>query len=111
MPARLASLLLLVLLAVPAVSQAPHPHWGGQREQRTSRTGRELPELTAAEPDDPGAARLQAIHRDAKELTALSASVQSDLQQLGKDLLAKDLGAKLKKMEKLSKKLRQELNP
>jgi len=35
--------------------------------------------------------------------------VQSDLQQLGKGLLAKDLDARLKKMEKLSKRLRQEL--
>jgi hypothetical protein len=53
--------------------------------------------------------RLQAIHRDADELTAVSASLQSDLLQLRKGLLTKDLAPNLKKMEKLAKKLRQEV--
>ena len=57
------------------------------------------------------AIRQHAIHQDAEELSILSASVQSDLQQLANGLLAKDLSAKLKRMEKLSKKLRQEMNP
>jgi len=35
--------------------------------------------------------------------------MQSDLQQLQKGMLSKDLSDKLKKMEKLSKKLRQEV--
>jgi hypothetical protein len=74
-------------------------------EQRISQIAREP---TPAEVDA-RAVRLQAIQRDAEELSGLSASVQSDLQQLGKGLLAKDLDARLKKMEKLSKRLRQEL--
>jgi hypothetical protein len=37
--------------------------------------------------------------------------VQSDLQQLRQGLLAKELGEKLKNMEKLSKKLRSEMEP
>jgi hypothetical protein len=57
------------------------------------------------------AARLEAIHHDAADLSTLSASVQSDLQQLQKGLLAKDLDQKLKKMEKLAKRLRQEMTP
>lgn len=58
---------------------------------------------------DPQAIKLEAIHHDAADLSSLSASVQTDLQQLQKGFLAKDLDQKLKKMEKLSKKLRQEM--
>jgi hypothetical protein len=54
---------------------------------------------------------MQALHHDAEELSDLSASVQSDLQGLQKGLLAKDLHEKLKKMEKLSKKLRRDMEP
>ena len=57
------------------------------------------------------AARLAAIHQDAAELSTLSGSVQPDLQQLQKGILAKDLEQRLKRMEKLSKKLRQEMEP
>jgi len=55
--------------------------------------------------------RLKAINQDAQELSALSASVQSDLLQLRKGLLTKDLTPNLKKMERLAKKLRQEVSP
>jgi hypothetical protein len=55
--------------------------------------------------------RLQAINQDAQELSALSASLQSGLLQLRKELLTKDLTPNLKKMEKLAKKLRQEVSP
>jgi hypothetical protein len=55
--------------------------------------------------------RLQAISQDAEELSTLSASLQSDLLQLRKGLLTKDLTPNLKKMEKLAKKLRQEVSP
>jgi hypothetical protein len=57
------------------------------------------------------AARAAAIRRDATELSTLSGSVQSDLQQLQKGILARDLQQRLKRMEKLSKKLRQEMEP
>jgi|SRR5215467_9281318 len=53
--------------------------------------------------------QLQAIHEDAELLSALSISLQSDLQQLQKGMLTKDLAENLKKIEKLSKKLRQEV--
>lgn len=54
---------------------------------------------------------LQAINQDAQELAALSASLQSDLLQLRKGMLTKDLTPNLKKMEELAKKLRQEVSP
>ena len=109
MSARLVSL-LVVLIAVPAFSQQPCLSRRinqriDSREQQISQIAREPSPAEV----DAKAVRLQAIQRDAEELSGLSASVQSDLQQLGKGLLAKDLDARLKKMEKLSKRLRQEL--
>lgn len=50
------------------------------------------------------------ITHDVEELSALSSSLQADLQQLQKGMLVKDLPQKLKKMEKLSKRLRQEVS-
>ncbi len=100
--------LLLIFLAVPTFSQQGTA--GEQISQRVWSRGQMMrpdspPEL------DPRAARLQAIHHDATDLSALSASLQSDLQQLQKGLLARDLEQKLKRMEKLSKKLRREMEP
>lgn len=104
--------LLVIFLAVPAFSQLPGiaqqiNQRVDAREQRISRVSTDP---TKAE-QNLSAVRQQAIHHDAEELSLLSASVQSDLQQLTKGMLAKDLDAKLKKLEKLSKKLRQEMNP
>lgn len=54
---------------------------------------------------------LAELRREALELTALSQSVSADIDALAKGLLAKDLDEKLKRMEKLSKKLRIQLAP
>jgi hypothetical protein len=109
MSARLVSL-LVVLIAVSAFSQQ---RCLSQRINQKIDSHEQRISQIASEPSpaevDARAVRLRAIQRDAEELSGLSASVQSDLQQLGKGLLAKDLNARLKKMEKLSKKLRQEL--
>ncbi|HEY3975231.1 MAG TPA: hypothetical protein VGM18_19665 [Candidatus Sulfotelmatobacter sp.] len=109
MQARLASLLLIVLV-VPAAPQEP-----GAARQINQRIEMKEQRLNQIENDrtqaHPALVRLQLVHQDAQELFTLSAAVQSDLQQLGRGMLTKDLGAKLKKMEKLSKRLRQEMNP
>lgn len=55
------------------------------------------------------AAHQRAVRQDIQELFSLSATLQSDLQQLQKGMLSKELGQHLKKMEKLSKKVRQEV--
>jgi len=107
MPARLA-LSLLVILAVPALAQQQSSIQNrisqhvDAREQRTSQV------ITAPGPDLK-AARTQALCQDAGQLSALSQSVQYDLRQLQKGLLVKDLNDNLKKMEKLSKKVRREM--
>ena len=58
---------------------------------------------------NPEAFRIQNINRDAEQLSLLSAAMQSDLQQLRKGMLSKELEQNLKKMEKLAKRLRDEV--
>ena len=99
----------VVFLAVAAMSQQPRV--AQQINQRVDSKEQRISQVATPAEQDARTARLQTVHHDAQELWTLSASVQSDLQQLGKGLLAKDLGTKLKKMEKLSKRLRQEMNP
>jgi hypothetical protein len=49
------------------------------------------------------------LQKDAKELAELCASVSGDLDHLRQGLLAKDSLDKLKRLEKLSKRVREEL--
>ena len=98
--------LLVSLLTVPALTQ--------QSSMSPQVPGRNwsLPPAIRPEPpreSDLRAVRLESIHQHAQELSALSNSVQSDLQQLQKGILSKDLANNLKRMEKLSKTLRQEM--
>lgn len=95
-----------MLFSAPALSQQANI------SQRVP-GGNWSPTVVRPEPPnfDSRAMRLQTINQDASELSALSASVQSDLNQLRKGMLVKDLAQNLKKMEKLAKKLRQEVSP
>jgi hypothetical protein len=112
MPTRLAGL-LLVLIVVPSVSQQSSPQSSIQsRIEKKVDWHNEMAESTVPpEATDAAAVRRQTIHQDAEELSALSVSLYPDLQQLRKGLLSKDLAEKLKKMEKLSKKLRRDMEP
>ena len=49
--------------------------------------------------------------RDAAELAQLAQSVQAEVEQMHRGLLPADLKDKLKRIEKLSKRLREGLNP
>jgi hypothetical protein len=51
------------------------------------------------------------LHAEANELADLARSVPTDMDQVSQGKLPKDLGDKLKRIEKLSKQLRGELNP
>jgi hypothetical protein len=108
MSTRLAGL-LLVLIVVPALSQQANIQ---SRIEKKIDWHNEMAENSVPpEALDAAAARRQTIHQDAEELSALSVSLYPDLQQLRKGLLSKDLDEKLKKMEKLSKKLHRDLQP
>jgi hypothetical protein len=105
MSARL--VLLVAVLAIPAPSQNTNAqvhlnHILAQRQQQLIE-GNSSPEM------DSQTARRQAVKEDATELSLISASVHADLQQLQRGVLAKDLHENLKKMERLSKKLRKEM--
>ena len=105
MPTRLVSV-LLVFLTVPALTQQTSVV---QRVQQGIWARGQMMRPDSPPELDTRAVQLKAIHHDAEELSTLSASLQSDLQQLQKGLLVKDLAQNLKKMEKLAKKLRQEV--
>jgi hypothetical protein len=98
---------LIVLLAVPAVCQRAtlQSRINASVEQHQQQISQTPP---AAGPDE-RTIRREEFHRDVTELSTLSASVQSDLQKLQRGVLVKDLHENLKKLEKLSKKVRQEL--
>ncbi|MGO9126030.1 MAG: hypothetical protein ACLP6G_14215 [Terriglobales bacterium] len=51
------------------------------------------------------------LHAEANELADLAHSVPSDVDQVSQGKLPKDFADKLKRIEKLSKQLRSELNP
>jgi len=105
---RAARMVLLVsLLTVPALTQQS----GMMTPQLPGRNWTLAPSVRPEPPReaDLRLLRLQAIHEDAQHLSALSISLQSDLQQLQKGMLTKDLADNLKKIERLSKKLRQEV--
>ncbi len=55
------------------------------------------------------AARTREMQHDVQELFSLSATLQNDLQQLQKGMVSKDLAQHLKKIEKLSKRVREEV--
>jgi hypothetical protein len=100
---------LLIFLATPAFSQTSN-NVQEQASQHIWARGQMMRPDSA--PDlDLRAARLQAIDHDATDLSVLSTSLQSDLQQLHKGLFSKDLGDRLRRMEKLAKRLRQEVTP
>jgi hypothetical protein len=52
-----------------------------------------------------------AMEREARELSALAASIPGDVEQLKKGLRPKDAVDKLKRIEKLSKMLRGQIRP
>jgi hypothetical protein len=51
------------------------------------------------------------LQQDANELARLAESIPPDVEQVSRGILAKDLNERLKKIEKLSKRLRNDLRP
>jgi len=95
-------LVSLLVLVIPALTQQSklYPQFDNRMLDVRPEPPRDL---------DLQAARLQAMQHDVQELFSLSATLQSDLQRLQKGMLSKELGQHLKRIEKLSKKVRQEV--
>jgi hypothetical protein len=65
-----------------------------------------------ASPEDLRARAAKAqLQKDSKELAELCASLPADMNQLQQGLHPKDIDKKLKRLEKLSKNVREELTP
>jgi len=106
-PARLTTLLLFLLLVVPAVCQRGAVQ--ARVNQSVAQQQQHLNQMPPPTQLDVTAARLETLQQDASELSALSASIQSDLLKLQRGVFVKDLNNNLQKLEKLSKKLRKEM--
>lgn len=89
-----------ILLSVPAVCQQTIPTPMG----RPIEWQHPMPVVSPEQ-------RASATKQDAQDLSELSNSIQDDLQKLQKGMLTKDLHDKLKKLEKLAKRLRQDVEP
>jgi hypothetical protein len=106
MPSRCVSVLLF-LLSLPAISQQSNIQT--RISQRVEQREEQISRVSPSPGPDLRTARVQALQHDANELAALSTHVQSDLQKLQHGMLVKDLHENLKKLEKLSKKVRHEI--
>jgi hypothetical protein len=105
--------LCLLLFALPARPQVPAPLGRcGPRAYDPADWPRNPSLEPSASADNPSKLptgdRTQLRH-DAKELADLSASLMADIDQVNRGLLPKDVVEKLKRIEKLSKRLRTEL--
>jgi len=112
MSARLATVFSLLLL-VPAFASFAYAQQQSNIQQRVyqrfERHDNHMRPESAPGVDE-NASRKVMLTQDVQEWSALSSSLQSDFQQLQKGMLVKDLAKKLKQMEKLSKRLRQEVS-
>ena len=100
--------LVLVLLSSAASAQGrPGPPGLRQAEQTEAQSERNIPPPLSRRP----AMDLAKIKLEAQELAALAQSVPPEVDQTAKGTLPKDLGEKLKKIEKLAKQLRSQIMP
>lgn len=106
-----ACLLCLLLMSLPARPQiplgrcGPHPTDPADWPRNTSLDQPSSPKMPAR----PAIHDTMQLQRDAKELAQLSATLPADIDQVNRGLLPKDTVEKLKHIEKLSKRLRNEL--
>jgi hypothetical protein len=91
---------LAILISVPTLCPQSMPTPMGRPIQWQHPT----PEVSSEQ-------HARAVRQDAQDLSELSSAIQPDLENLRKGMLSKDLHEKLKKLEKLAKRLRQDVEP
>ena len=73
------------------------------------------PEIRSGQTTPAEALRARMINaqfqKDISELSGLCASVPADMEELKRGILPKDIAEKLKKVERLSKRVREQLTP
>jgi len=94
-------LIIVLLLCSPAsIAQRGHRNPPDIFKDETT-----LPAAAHQGPDT------KAMLQQANELKQLSDSIPGDIEKVTKGIVAKDLGERLKRIEKLAKKLRQQVQP
>ncbi|HEY1263316.1 MAG TPA: hypothetical protein VGF06_07320 [Terriglobales bacterium] len=103
-------LVTLLLLTLSAQSQVPRMIPDENMGPLPGTRELQLPPGRQTGAQDAGpAVDVKQLQKDAKELAALSASINADMDYVNKGLLPKDMVEKLKRVEKLSKHLRSQL--
>ncbi|HZQ95718.1 MAG TPA: hypothetical protein VFA67_11955 [Candidatus Sulfotelmatobacter sp.] len=97
-------ILALIIFVIPVSSQRGLDQLPAKHEVETH-------QLVLERPDGPQPVPLNVaeLHRDAIDLAQLAQSVARDIDQAAQGKLAKDLPEKLKRIEKLSRRLRGQL--
>jgi hypothetical protein len=100
-------LMLMLLFCLPVATAQGRPATAGQIELRKYEATHQIEPPPQAAPPSLNYAQVQ---READELSSLAQSIPLALQSVNRGTLPKDLLEKLRKIEKLSKHLRSELN-
>ncbi len=105
-------ILLFALLLSASLAWAQGAARNGNSGQRQADRAEDQFEKTVPPPTrQQSSVDFAKVKSDADELVILSQSIHSGIDDVGKGMLPKDLIDKLKQMEKLSKRLRNELAP
>jgi hypothetical protein len=105
-------ILLFALLLSASLAWAQGAARNGNSGQRQADRAEDQFEKTVPPPTrQQSSVDFAKVKSDADELVILSQSIHSGIDDVGKGTLPKDLIDKLKQMEKLSKRLRNELAP
>jgi hypothetical protein len=105
-------ILLFTLLLSASLAWAQGAARNGNSGQRQADRAEDQFEKTVPPPTrQQSSVDFAKVKSDADELMILSQSIHSGIDDVGKGMLPKDLIDKLKQMEKLSKRLRNELAP
>ena len=105
-------ILLFALLLSASLAWAQGAARNGNTGQRQADRAEDQFEKTVPPPTrQQSSVDFAKVKNDADELVILSQSIHSGIDDVGKGMLPKDLIEKLKQMEKLSKRLRNELAP
>lgn len=101
--------LLAVLFTAPLAQGQTKPRSPGlqQGDQTQQQADRNIPLPTSQQPR----VDFTKLHRDADELARLAQTIPLDVSSIQQGLLPKDMGEKLKQIERLSKRIRSQLNP
>ena len=106
------SILLFAVLLSASLAWAQGAARNGNTGQRQADKAEDQFEKTVPPPIRPQpSVSFAKVKSDADELVILSQSIHSGIDDVGKGMLPKDLIEKLKQIEKLSKRLRNELAP